>query len=109
MRKWFLGDDQAFANGLDEMGEEESEPSLSRPASSVGFTSTSTTTDPPSYFSSDETAKPSSVPTSPSDHNRPLAYQQRRRDRATHRQNTGSTVSSPLSETTEYDSSKKVL
>lgn len=111
MRKWFLGDDKAFAKGLDELEDEGSEPALSRPASRTSLAA-------PKYE-----AGPSRSPNSSIDYGRdterqssqddlqvgsfsgssrgsvssgsrqPMAYEQRRFDRLAHRSN----PTSPLS------------
>lgn len=107
MRKWFLGDDKAFAAGLDEMGDDQSEPPLSRPGSRAGsprrelevetHPGSLTSLDPPLRFSSTDTQASSSRGTYSSGTRQPLAYQQRKLDRAAHL--TRSTRSSPPSAT----------
>lgn len=112
MRKWFLGDDKAFAAGLDEMEDSQSEPPLSRqisrsesPSGMHGTdhqsSSSSTTSMPPPRFSSVEPPASSSRSSSTSETRQPLAYQQRKLDRAAHR--TRSSASSPLSGITGHD------
>lgn len=100
MRKWFLGDDKAFAAGLDEMEDDQSEPSLSRPVSRSGsprrelegdlkHNSTSSVRSESPAFSSHGSYS--------SESRQPLGYQQRKIDRLAHRSR--STASSPLSTT----------
>lgn len=107
MRKWFLGDEKAFAVGLDEMGDDTSEAPLSRTPSGTSsprapecrLSGESIDSDPPPRFSAvygDEGA-PSTI-TSPrgsvsSTSRQPLGYQQRKQDRIAQR----SSISSPLS------------
>jgi hypothetical protein len=116
MRKWFLGDERAFAVGLDEMDHEESsDGDLSRRHSEINLPQqphkadsyplpTRDHRDPPPKFSVDDTmmyTRPSgsrsgSVASSSSSAKRRLGYQQRRVDRLAER----SSNSGQLSPTT---------
>lgn len=103
MRKWFLGDDKAFAAGLDEMDDDQSDVSLSRPGSRSGSpmgeleadakhsSSSSTKSDAPAFSSRGSYS---------SESRQRLAYQQRKLDRLAHR--TRSSASSPLSATSGH-------
>lgn len=110
MRKWFLGDDKAFAKGLDELEDDGSEPALSRTTSGTSLapryeagpsrspnSSIDYGRDPPPRFSQDDQYISSATGMSRgsvgSGSRQPMAYEQRRFDRLAHR----STPTSPLS------------
>lgn len=102
MRKWFLGDDKAFAVGLDEMGDE-ADVSLSRANSGTALRSPSDSSDPPPRFSQlnphpvedSGSSSPDPRRSSASSSGTPMAYQQRRMERLAHRSSASMSHSSP--------------